>query len=191
MFNDNNGEFYMFIHIPKNGGKYIKKKIVTDNKNHMIYLPVDFSKIKQMHYQHIPYSHIQYCLKTNIKFNYFAHSRNPYHRIISAYFYKNLKKHIEDFKHFIKTILVNINFDLNYDKNDIHYYPQYLFVCDENLELSKNIRIYSLEECEDPKIYDLIAYYDDECIQIINKIYEKDFILFNYEMVDSVNNFIN
>ena len=59
----------------------------------------------------------------------------------------------------------------------IHYYPQYLFVCDETLDIPENITIYKLEN---PKKYDLTKYFDEVCINIINTIYHKDFLFFNY-----------
>ena len=43
---------------------------------------------------------------------------------------------------------------------------------DEKIEDHKDIKI---------KQYNLTTYYDQECISIINNIYEKDFELFNYE----------
>jgi hypothetical protein len=62
-----------------------------------------------------------------------------------------------------------------------------LFVCDEkNLDISKNIKLYKLEDIEKPKKYDLKKYLDDSCINIINNIYSKDFLFFNYEMKNSV-----
>ena len=31
--------------------------------------------------------------------------------------------------------------------------------------------------------YDLNEYFDDKCIEIINNIYKKDFLLFDYEII--------
>jgi hypothetical protein len=70
---------------------------------------------------------------------------------------------------------------MNFDYMIIHYYPQYLFVCDENLDIVKHIEIKKLEDTEKPKKYILTEYFDDECIHIINTIYSKDFLFFNYE----------
>ena len=64
---------------------------------------------------------------------------------------------------------------MSFDYNIIHYYPQYLFVCDENLDIPKNIKIDKLEDVETPKIYDLTKYFDDECLNIINNMYIKRF----------------
>jgi hypothetical protein len=58
-----------------------------------------------------------------------------------------------------------------------------LFVCNENLDVQKNITIHKLPN---PKKYNLIEYFDNQCIEIINNIYYKDFISFGYEMIDSI-----
>jgi DNA polymerase III epsilon subunit-like protein len=70
--------------------------------------------------------------------------------------------------------------NMDFDYKIIHYYPQYLFICDENLDIPKNIKINKLEYCEQPKQYNLINYFDDECINIINNIYRNDFLFLNY-----------
>jgi len=58
---------------------------------------------------------------------------------------------------------------MDFDCKIIHYYPQYLFICDENLDIPKNIKIDKLEDCEQPKQYNLINYFDD-------------FLFFNYSL---------
>ncbi len=68
-----------------------------------------------------------------------------------------------------------------FNYNIIHYYPQYLFICDEKLNIPKNIKIDKLEDVENPKKYILRNYFDDECFNIVNNIYSKDFLFFNYQ----------
>ena len=46
--------------------------------------------------------------------------------------------------------------------------------------------ITKVEDKDKPKYYDLKLYYDKETIDIINNIYEKDFIYFNYEFIHTI-----
>jgi hypothetical protein len=175
----NNDKYYVFIHIPKNSGKYIRKKI-ADNKNNEILH--SYWNIKSgLDLAHIPYIKRNEFIKNNLEYQYVANSRNPYNRIISAFFYRNPNKNIHDFKFFVKNELIKYDFNMSFDYTYIHYYPQYLFVCDENLQLPKNILIDKLEDTENPRKYDLTKFFDMECFNIINNIYSKDFSYFNYD----------
>ena len=69
---------------------------------------------------------------------------------------------------------------MSFDYTIIHYYPQYLFVCNKNLVISKKIKINKLENILNSTKYDLTQYFDNECIHIINNIYDKDFLWFDY-----------
>jgi hypothetical protein len=95
------------------------------------------------------------------------------------FFYLNPTNTISDFMFFCKNTLPQCKFDFNYNKNIIHYYPQYMFVCDKDYNLA-DIKIYKLEDYEKPVKYDINKYFDSKCIEIINKIYEKDFVLLGY-----------
>lgn len=175
-------EYNVFIHIPKNGGTYIRRKL-TNNKDNIIVRSY-WSVQSKYDLAHIPYiMKDRFILnKKNkfIKYHFFTYTRNPYDRIISGFFFKNPNKNIDDFKYFVKKKLKTYNFSLSFDYTIIHYYPQYLFVCDENLDIPKNIKIDKLENVETPRKYDLTRYFDDECYNIINYIYSKDFLFFNY-----------
>ena len=175
-------KYYIFIHIPKNSGKYIRNNIMNDNDNKIIksYWGIDLNL--NLDLAHISYIKKDEFIEKNIEYNYFTYIRNPYDRIISAFFYKNPDKNINDFKNFVETSLVLYEFSMNFDSNIIHYYPQYLFICDENLNIPKFIKIYKIEN---PKEYNLIEYFNNECIEIINKIYSQDFLLFNYECIST------
>ena len=182
IFKSNDDKYYVFIHIPKNSGKYIRNKIADDKNNKILQSYWDINSLLDL--AHIPYIKRNEFIKNNIEYNYFANTRNPYHRIISAFYafyYKNINININDFKYFVKNTLITYDFNMSFDYTIIHYYPQYLFVCDENLDIPKNIKIDKLEDVETPKIYDLTKYFDDECLNIINNIYSKDFLYFNYQ----------
>jgi hypothetical protein len=119
-------------------------------------------------------------IQNDIDYTYLANTRNPYDRIISGFFYLNPLQNIDDFKYFVKNILISYDFNLLFDCTIIHYYPQYLFICDENLYIPKNFKIDKIEDVAHPRTYNLTTYFDDECIHIINTIYSKDFLFFNY-----------
>ena len=171
---------YIYIHIPKNSGKFIRKKIEKD-KNVNI-LQSYWGGKTTLDEAHIPYILKDNFVRDSDNYLFFSHSRNPYNRIISAYFYKNKNKNIHDFKSFIINELPNLDFDLYFDRKIIHYYPQYLFVCDNNYEIN-NVEVTKLEDIENPKEYKLTKYLDSDMIKIINEVYKKDFELFNYDLI--------
>ena len=219
----NTDNYFVYIHIPKNGGKYIRGKI-KKNKNIRI-LKSYWDQQNNLDMAHIPYvmkdtyvnniimsSHIP---KNNIKninanktlpsstlpptkqrdirdttdisnlnITYHTYVRNPYQRLISAYFYKNPNKNKENFKKFVKTVLPTYQFQFKYRSNIIHYYPQYMFVCDENKNKIEHIQTMKLEDAETPREYNLCEYYDQELLNIVNKIYKLDFEWLGYDMVD-------
>ena len=177
----NDDIYYIFIHIPKNSGTYMRKKILADKNNKIIksYWNIESG----LDLAHIPYIKKDNFIENN-EYKYFTYTRNPYDRIISGFFYKNPKKNVHDFRFFIKEILVLYNFSMNFDFNIIHYYPQYLFVCDNDFNIEKNIEINKLENVENPKKYILENFFDNECIKIINNIYINDFLLFDYKLLD-------
>jgi len=176
---ENKYKYYIFIHIPKNSGKHIRNNIIHNKYNKII---KDYWNIHlRLDLAHIPYIKKNNFIKNNVQYNYFTYTRCPYDRIISAFFYKNPNKNMDDFKYFVKNILRSYVFNISFDYTIIHYYPQYLFVCDEKLNIPQNIKINKLENLLNPKKYDLTKYFDDECIDIINTIYSKDFLFFNYQ----------
>ena len=73
-----------------------------------------------------------------------------------------------------------LNFNMSFDSSIIHYYPQYLFLCDETHTIPSNIKVEKLQLYETPKKYNLNQYFDNECFKIVERIYEKDFLLLNY-----------
>lgn len=176
-------KYYVYIHIPKNNGKTIRTSYKT-NKNITIVKSYWGRNFKlNLDLAHIPYILKDAYIDSDIEYNYFTYTRNPYDRIISAYFYKNPNQNINDLKIFIKNVLSITVFSLEFHKDIIHYYPQYLFVCDNSLHISPNIHISKLETI---KSYNLIDYFDNECIEIINKIYQNDFVLFDYSIIQTL-----
>ena len=188
IYENENNETCIYIHIPKNSGKYIRKNIENNQKNKIIKYYWGLDNKNYIDLAHIPYLLKDNYYTTNDKTIYYAHSRNPYDRIISAYFYVNHMKlgnnnSISDFKLFIKNILKTLNFDNKYSLDIIHYYPQYMFICDKNENID-NVKITKLQDVDGLNIrtYDLSKYYDATLLQIVNKVYKKDFVILNYEI---------
>jgi hypothetical protein len=183
----NDSKTFVFIHIPKNGGSFIRNKIKKNRKNAIVRNWFGVTNSYRLDLAHIPYIKKDRFINNQTPYNYYTYTRNPYHRLISAFYYKNKDKDKDNdkcsIKDFIKNELQTYEFSTVYDKKIIHYYPQWLFVCDENFNIPSHIKIYKIEDCENPKIYDLKQFLDNESIELINKIYEKDFLLFGYEKI--------
>lgn len=173
-------QLYVYIHIPKNSGKYIRDRI--DKKN-IIKSYWDVSN--NLDLAHIPYMLRSKYIKNDKEITYFSYSRNPYHRLISAYFYLNSQKKPCDFIDFCKNILPKHNFDLSFRSNIIHYYPQYLFVCNDDFTFSINVTKLENLKYDDLKLktYPLFQYYNLETLMIVERIYSKDFELFHYNKI--------
>ena len=173
-------KIFIFIHIPKNSGKFIRKKILKNNDLIKSFWNIDKqNKIDKAHIPLLLFDKYHINVKNA---NIISYVRNPYHRIISAYIYRNNNKVEKNFKNFVKNKLNMFEFNKNFNYNIIHYYPQYLFLInkDDNIE---NIEIKKVEELENHKKYNLNLYLDKEVIDIINRIYLKDFEFFKYKML--------
>lgn len=178
-------KYYIFIHIPKNGGKSIRDKYINDKNNKIIksYWHIEAG----LDLAHIPYILKDKYTENSIEYNYFAYVRNPYYRVISAYFYKWPKQDKSALKKFIKQELILYDFSsMAFQSNIVHFYPQHLFVSDKNLNIPTNIKISKLDEI---KHYNLGDFFDNKCIAIINAIYSKDFQLFNYGIINGQQSF--
>jgi len=181
----------VYIHIPKNSGKYVRNCV--KNKYKII---KSFWGVGKIDRAHIPYSMRDVFIKNSEEYRYITFVRNPYDRFISAFKYKFPKANVTIMQSFIKSILPKYQFDNYYKHNIIHFYPQYLFLTnehDEEWNISKNIEVTKLENAKDytfihlnnfnlPK-YKYAEYFDNECISILNKIYEKDFMIFHYPII--------
>lgn len=178
---EENGQKYAYIHIPKNSGKYMRKKI--KNKASTKVIQNFWFCHGNVDKAHIPYMWKEQYVNRWHDFIFFAHSRNPYHRIISAFFHKNKEKTINDFKMFILNELPYIKFNYEFHKENIHYYPQYFFICDNDGEVN-DVQIEKIENIENPREYILRDYFDIDTLQIVNEVYSIDFDFFKYDKVN-------
>lgn len=179
-------KIYCYIHIPKNSGRFLRKKIYSNENNKIIHSYWHVSG--NIDFAHLPYMwRQQYVDSLNVSnVNYYTYTRNPYDRIISTYFFKNPNKTEKDFDNFVNNELPYFDFNTKFDKDIIHYYPQYLFVCDTDFIIKDDVNIKSIETFDSIKKYTLSNYFNNDTIKIINKIYALDFKLFNYELQTTV-----
>ena len=182
----NNNKLYCYIHIPKNSGRHIRKTIINDTDN--IVLKKYWGVISYFDEAHIPFmlknDYISFLKEQDV--SYYTYTRNPYNRIISAFFHNNLTSNIDNFKDWIRKELVTYDFNKSFDSNIIHYYPQYMFICNSDFEI-KEVKFEKLEgNFPDIREYDLSKYFELDTIEIINKVYRKDFELFNYKIITEI-----
>lgn len=198
IFSKNTTNIFIFLHIPKNSGRYIRKQISAKfdthncpiDNNNISFLDISNNEIKV----HCNYITIKKIYPTNYKIITFI--RNPYDRCISIFFqiYK-IYEPIDNLKKFIKTQLINNNKLDEFHK--FWFTPQIDYVVNSNGNIPDDITIYKLEEYSNDseagqffqfenfnlKKYDYSLYLDDECIEIINNVYDKDFTIFNYKKI--------
>jgi len=193
----------LFIHIPKTGGTNIednlklqtKQVLWTDVKNGILPAPFDNVSLQHQYYNTIFDFQNLLNIKINTNTKVFAVVRNPYDRIISDLFwFKLITKDSTPSK--IYSIIRN-QF-LNSDYFDNHNKPQFNYVVDANGVIHPNIKIFKCENLneENEKLSkflnininiknnkankDYSKYLNKHSILLINRVYEKDFEMFNY-----------
>jgi hypothetical protein len=210
----------LFIHIPKTGGtsieNYFFKKfnVVPCFQS----LHSDGQVLKEIPYslQHSTFNDIRINNKYfNIDFNnltIISSVRNPYDRIISHLFFKNLIKKDEN-PEIVEQILNDLLIRKNYFKYDNHITPQYIFIINKNKILKKCVilKMENLQsnmnrlgfndfdffenvsnQYEYNNIHNIkyLKYLNKKSIFLINSFYKYDFIIFNYKMIN-INNINN
>lgn len=191
----------LFMHIPKTGGISLYKAIKHPRvkvKGHFIQNP------------------FYLYLKDSLKFYpekpfVFAFVRNPWDRLVSAFFYLNqggmngsdrrdmrryIKKYKGDFNAFVKEAIAS-----GEALEQLHLKPQVDWICDENGQLLTDytgrfeslradlkeisaitgIPFQPLEHRNKSRHKDFREYYNDEMIEIVAKAYKNDIDLFKYD----------
>lgn len=203
----NNDVNIIFIHIPKTGGTSIEEyfsarfNIPFNNKSLFGFIDNETKSRENMiinsTLQHITYKQM---IKYNKVFNIDFHNskiitvvRNPYERIISDFFFHSLIN-VNTTKKEVFNLMQKYLVSNNYDNHNL---PQYSFIIDYTGKIRSNIHVLHTETLTndmkklgytdfDGVIYknkSNVNYYDylnKKSIQIINRFYHFDFILFNY-----------
>jgi hypothetical protein len=183
---------YHFVHIPKTAGSGIYK-LVEENPDCNIKYENHFTTANEL-------------------VRIFAFVRNPYERAVSMYFYLIHEDRLSvpldaAYRHILLRYASFKEFVLNMEKDGlldviVHLKPMWLWVTNENgaivpkifkIEETDKIDAFLVENgltggADSPKLnvsehnfYE--TYLDGDIIAEINKLYAKDFELFNYEML--------
>jgi hypothetical protein len=189
----------LFIHIPKTGGSsvehYLSKQFNIPLNNSSLYKTIGKTNFT---FQHLSLNNI-YLNQTSLNIDFkdptlriLTVVRNPYDRCISSLFYNKLIQSDttpEKVYQILKNLLPTFRFDR-------HYVPQYLFL--ECLSLQNHITIIKTESLtqdmhglgfinfvhhSNKNRYDVTNYdqfLNSDSIRLINKLYDRDFVMFEY-----------
>ena len=198
---------FIFIHIPKNSGTSMSKAILKEYKKSLLLRDCERKGpnigIDKMH---LYYEVIDKFIPVNVinKFLKFCIIRNPYNKLYSAWNFIKERHGYNNVNDFVK---YKLNEKFIYGKElipgdaRVHYRPQFTFILNEkeeqytdfiiryenlNQDITKlnnkyklNIPLYGNENTT----RNYITKFNKESIEKINKLYEKDFLLFGYEMI--------
>jgi hypothetical protein len=197
----------IFIHIPKSAGTFIHEKVFKESSR--MSKEILFGWDRSQPLNHASYNKV--CeLTKNLYLDYytFAFVRNPYDRLVSEFFY-NINNYGRDFVKFCMNL--NKMKTLN-GHTKIHLMSQYEFVSitqDENIVINPHINIFKFEKFEQDmkQIINYLGinekidfetkvnkkghehfthYYTDELIKKVNEFFSLDFTLFDYPMVQTL-----
>lgn len=205
----------LLIHIPKTGGtsleKYFSAKFnipiscdLQGNKALFWYLDlgekhrnkIDIrSSLQHLTYKEIlKYNHYFKVDMNNLKI--ISIVRNPYTRLVSDLFWYDIikmKSTKEEVFKKLETLLSDYK-----GAHDCHFYPQHIYLMDDNEKLCDNITLMRTETLNDDMknagfldfnkhehkskgVKNIYDYLNMDSINLINDYYDKDFRLFNYK----------
>lgn len=195
----------LFIHIPKTGGTNIenciknkyKQTLFSGKTNDLLEYPHNNISLQHQFYITIYNNRDKLDINFNNNIKIFSIVRNPYDRIISDLFWnKIIEKDFTSEQVYDKIINDYLN---RYDL-DNHNVSQYKYITDNDCNLISNIKIFKCENLneinedlnkfigfdinikKDNVNKDYSKYLNKNSIDLINKIYKKDFELFNYDL---------
>lgn len=189
-----------FLHITKTGGTSIEKIGKINNIQWGIY-----DKYLSLNHIHWHYPLKKLPKKLIEKYDWFIICRNPYDRIISEYHckwggnvtqLKNVfynKESIKDFNIFVRESINNrkkAKYLGHYLEQHLYYIKNINIIRFENIKddfknLMKKYKLYltlDLHEYKSIKIFS-INDFEKETINLINKVYDKDFKVFGYNKI--------
>ena len=186
-----------FIHITKTGGSSIEKIGLKNNIKWGVY---DKEYSNNSGRWHLIFGKVRKEIKE--KYDWFLVCRNPYERILSEYYCvwggigKEKIEHskIEFNKYIRKKILSKMNYEGHYVGQNYYYDKRYKITVlrfeslkedFENLMKKYNMNIkldIKINVGKNKKFS--INDFDNETINLINKVYKRDFILFNYKFIN-------
>lgn len=199
----------LFIHIPKTGGTSFEHMLVEKNDQKLLYTPYPQNRVipeiiyQRISLQHQFYSTIEkYKKECNVPFDdkmkVISIVRNPYDKIISDLFFYKLINEKSEKEHVFNVIKKFLH--LKPAQCDNHNVPQYVFLIDNRGKLCPKIKILYTEtlnsdlkkigfyisphkhlssNCSKP----YRSFLNDKSIDLINKIFKRDFDLFGYEKI--------
>ena len=195
----------LFIHIPKTGGTSIEHVLEQNSKKELYCATYSNNLIPNKEFQKISLQHQFYSTIKNYqtickvpfdnKLRIISVVRNPYERTISDLIWlklinNNSKPH-DVYKAIVKFVGSH---GTEYDNHNV---PQHKFLLNERGKISDKIKIFRTETLNEEfekelnikldkhvlksglSSYD--KYYNKQSIDLINRVYHKDFVLFNYQ----------
>lgn len=183
---------FCYLHLPKCSGRYIKRqikqqyKIIQEFKGTNSITQKKYKYDGYMDRMHIPIDiFVKYFYKDKID-KFITYSRNPYHRLISAYKFTRQK---ESFKNFVMNTLKNKNVN-SCHFGSTHFLSQCYLLNLNEANQSNDLIITPIENYEKGilklnnckiKCYDLAKFYDEETLAIVNQKYNQDIKYLGYE----------
>jgi|10_taG_2_1085330.scaffolds.fasta_scaffold00831_13 hypothetical protein len=199
----------LFIHIPKNAGSSIAKLLeIYPNDGHICNKDILYGIDPQNNIvlQSLPWKFYKYYIDSPEKYTKYSLIRDPYTRFISDYSWDNRGfLSIDQYALWIKDTLENNSWDdlLQFNKyHTNHILPQYYYLSNDKGVVNKSIyllkfenltkEIKPLEKISGNKLPHInksnkkpsIKNLNSNTLEILNKIYSKDFNYFNYEKND-------
>jgi hypothetical protein len=202
---------FLFIHNPKVAGTSVRKALQKyDSSGEKYWRPYYVEKydriVDRAHIQASEYE-VHSLEEISDRFFTFGFVRNPYERFLSAWEEFKLQHNLDDYEDINDWAIANINeIAVRYDWRLIHFCPQHYFfyvgqkcVADfigKQEFLNQDwLRVQNIIGVNEPlghfnkkrdsvqsRLTDILS---EETISLINKIYAKDFLYFNYPMHDA------